>query len=277
MLDSILNFYQENQSYIWVVQIFIIVIVTLFAGYLVNKFVRRLEEKCKRTKNFWDDSFASAVRLPAKAMVWIVGLTFAVELIYQKSGADILAAVEPLRHVLVIAVIAWFVNRFIKNAQKNIISDRISKGQEIDQTTVDAVSQILRAAVIITAALVTLQTLGFSVSGVLAFGGIGGIAIGFAAKDLLANFFGALMIYFDRPFAVGEWIRSPDRDIEGTVEEIGWRQTRIRTFDKRPLYVPNSVFATIAVENPARMSNRRFYETIGVRYDDLGRVDKITQ
>jgi MscS family membrane protein len=119
--------------------------------------------------------------------------------------------------------------------------------------------------------------LGYSVSGVLAFGGVGGIAIGFAAKDLLANFFGGLMIYLDRPFEVGDWIRSPDRNIEGTVEKIGWRLSVIRTFDKRPLYIPNSTFASIAVENPSRMNNRRIYETIGVRYDDISKMDIITK
>ena len=137
--------------------------------------------------------------------------------------------------------------------------------------------KLLRLSVIITASLVALQTMGYSISGVLAFGGIGGIAIGFAAKDLLANFFGGLMIYLDRPFTIGDWVRSPDREIEGTVEHIGWRQTRIRTFDKRPLYIPNSVFATIAVENPSRMTHRRIYETIGIRYDDAAKMSQIVE
>ena len=129
----------------------------------------------------------------------------------------------------------------------------------------------------ITGTLLVLQAFGVSVSGVLAFGGIGGIAIGFAARDLLANFFGALMIFLDRPFSVGDWVRSPDRDIEGTVEDIGWRLTRIRTFDKRPLYLPNSIFSSLAVENPSRMYNRRIYETIGLRYDDIGSMEVIVQ
>ena len=133
----------------------------------------------------------------------------------------------------------------------------------------------MRASVFITAVLVMMQTLGFSIAGILAFGGIGGIAVGFAAKDLLANFFGGLMIYLDRPFQIGDWICSPDRDLEGTVEEIGWRQTRIRTFSQRPIYVPNSVFANIIIENPSRMSHRRVYETIGVRYDDVQVLDAI--
>ena len=120
-----------------------------------------------------------------------------------------------------------------------------------------------------------LQTFGFSISGVLALGGVGGIAIGFAARSLLANFFGALMIFLDRPFSVGDWIRSPDQSIEGTVEFIGWRVTQIRTFDQRPLYVPNSVFTEVSVENPSRMHNRRIYETFGIRYDDLASMAPI--
>jgi MscS family membrane protein len=83
------------------------------------------------------------------------------------------------------------------------------------------------------------------------------------------------MIFLDRPFSVGDWIRSPDRDIEGTVESIGWRVTQIRTFDQRPLYVPNSVFTEVSVENPSRMNNRRIYETFGIRYDDLSRMPGI--
>ena len=120
-----------------------------------------------------------------------------------------------------------------------------------------------------------MQYYGFSISGILAFGGVGGVAVGFAAKDLLANFFGALMIFLDRPFSIGDWVRSPDQNIEGTVEDIGWRLTCIRPFDKRPLYVPNSTFTQISVENPSRMTNRRIYETIGVRYDDASKIDPI--
>ena len=101
---------------------------------------------------------------------------------------------------------------------------------------------------------------------------IGGLAVGFAAKDMLANFFGGLMIYLDRPFSVGDWIKSPDKEIEGTVEHIGWRLTRIRTFDKRPLFVPNGMFSTISVENPSRMTNRRIKAIINLRYDDANKI-----
>ena len=72
-------------------------------------------------------------------------------------------------------------------------------------------------------------------------------------------------------------MRSPDKEIEGTVEDVGWRLTRIRTFDKRPLYIPNSAFASISVENPSRMSNRRIYETVGIRYADIKSMAAIVE
>ena len=113
-----------------------------------------------------------------------------------------------------------------------------------------ALAKLLRLSIVISAVLVALPTVGIEITALLAFGGVGGLAVGFAAQDLLSNFFGGLMIYLDRPFTIGDWIRSPDREIEGTVESIGWRLTVVRTFDKRPLYIPNSVFTTLTVENP---------------------------
>jgi len=272
ILEIVTNFGGENA---WVYQIFIVVLVVLFLNYSLMRLLTRIAKRFAKTKNTWDDAFLTALRRPFRLLVWVVGLSFAAQIAQNVSDAMIFSAINPIRAVGVITSIAWFLIRFIKAAEKNIILSSREKGKEIDQTTADAISRLLRISVLITASLVTIQTLGFSISGVLAFGGVGGIAIGFAAKDLLSNFFGGLMIFLDRPFSVGDWIRSPDRDIEGTVESIGWRLTRIRTFNKRPLYVPNSVFTTIALENPSRMTHRRIHETIGIRYDDVDKLDSI--
>ncbi len=259
----------------WAFQVFVVVFATLLAAYIQRRVLLRLHERLKRTKTPWDEAVVNALRRPIGLLVWIVGLAFAVEIIQKEAGAAIFDAVDPLRDVGIITTIAWFLVRLIKIAELSIIKEKKRRGEEVDYTTLDAIAKLLRLSVIITAILVGLQTLGFSVSGVLAFGGIGGIAVGFAAKDLLANFFGGVIIYLDRPFVVGEWISSPDRDIEGTVESIGWRLTRIRTFDTRPLYIPNGVFTNIAVQNPSRMQNRRIYETIGIRYADAGKMASI--
>ena len=259
----------------WVVQVFVAVLATAVLAFTARRFIARLHAAFARTPSVWDESFVEALGPPLRAFVWIAGIAFAVEIIQNEAGAAIFEAVDPIRDVGIITAVAWFAVRFIRIAETNFIADKQAKGQPFDRATLDAIVKLLRLSVLITAFLVALQTLGFSISGVLAFGGIGGIAVGFAAKDLLANFFGGLMIYLDRPFAVGDWIRSPDREIEGTVESIGWRQTVIRGFDTRPLYLPNSAFANIAVENPSRMHSRRIYETIGIRYDDAGAMGAI--
>ena len=259
----------------WVVQVFVVVFATAAIALTTKRFISRLHAAFTRTPSVWDESFVEALGPPLRAFIWIAGLAFAVEIIQTEAGAAIFEAVTPIRDVGLIATLAWFAVRLIRIAERNFIADKQAKGENFDRATLDAIVKLLRLSVLITAFLVALQTLGFSVSGVLAFGGIGGIAVGFAAKDLLANFFGGLMIYLDRPFAVGDWIRSPDREIEGTVERIGWRQTIIRGFDTRPLYIPNSTFASIAVENPSRMRNRQIYETIGIRYEDAGAMGAI--
>ena len=245
----------------WVLQVFAIIFFALLFDYLQKKVLNKLQIRLEKTSNLWDDAFIHAVIKPISLLIWTFGLAIAVEV------AGLNNAIK-LFEVGVVFVISWTLIRLIAYVEINVLKQQKIKGKAVDKTTADAISQLLRVSVFITSLLVGLQTLGFNISAILAFGGIGGIAVGFAAKDLLANFFGGLMIYLDRPFSVGDWIRSPDRNIEGTVEKIGWRLTLIRTFDKRPLYIPNSMFASISVENPSRMTHRRINETIGIRYDD---------
>lgn len=265
-MDTVVNYISEHS---WVVEVFVIVLATAIARYVAKVLFNRLATKLEQTHNLYDDALLEAARKPLGMTIWVLGISAAAELVGGTTQAEIFGSVGEIRDVAIVALLVWFTLRFITFVEEHVVLAAYSEST-IDRTTARAVGKLLRATVVITGVLLTLQALGFSISGVLAFGGIGGLAVGLAARDLLANFFGGLMIFLDRPFAVGEWIRSPDREIEGTVEEIGWRLTVIRTFDKRPLYVPNSVFATLAVENPSRMQNRRIYETFGLRYEDIG-------
>lgn len=153
--------------------------------------------------------------------------------------------------------------------------DQVHKGKDV--TSSRMVSRVFKITIFVVIMLLFGEHFGMSLSGLLAFGGIGGIAIGLAGKDILSNFFSGVMLYFDRPFNIGDWICSPDRNIEGTVVEIGWRLTKITTFDHRPLYVPNSVFSTISVENPGRMTNRRIKTELTLRYGDADKVGAIVK
>ncbi len=258
----------------WWFQVFLVVFASLLLGYIASRFFNRISSHAAATKTLWDDALIEAARKPFVWLVWILGINIAAGIASRALDSGWSEFIEPINRAAVILLLAKFLLNFVKRAESNLVDPSYLK-EPLDTTTVRAMGKLLRASIIISAVLIAMQMFGFSISGVLAFGGIGGLAVGFAAKDLLSNFFGGLMIYLDRPFSVGDWIRSPDKEIEGTVEDIGWRLTRIRTFDKRPLYIPNGIFATISVENPSRMLNRRIYETIGLRYDDINSMGAI--
>lgn len=258
----------------WIYQVFVVVFLTLLLSYIVGLVFNRLCRYAETSSSVWDDVLLESARKPVRVLIWLLGISWAARIVQIANDAEVFEFIDPVRRVGVIVLMTWFLYGMSTRFEAALQSPRRSK-QPMDATTAGAIGKLLRASVLITAALVLLQNLGFSISGVLAFGGVGGIAVGFAAKDLLANFFGGLTVYMDRPFVVGDWVRSPDKNIEGTVEHIGWRLTRIRTFDKRPLYVPNATFTTISLENPSRMTHRRIQETIGVRYDDIAQVRSI--
>jgi MscS family membrane protein len=262
----------DHKELLWSIKAFFIIFTALVAGMSLNVFIIRLEKKLTRNKNIWDDLLLRSIRKPLKVLIWILGIIFVGKVTGDYMSADLSKAIFLLKNLGIIFCIGWFLWRVVSEYETHLVNG----DKNIDITTVTAVMKLIKATIAITITLMVLQTLGVNISGIIAFGGIGGMVIGFAAKDLLANFFGAMMIYLDRPFVVGDWVRSPDREIEGTIESIGWRLTHIRTFESRMLYVPNSVFSTISIENPSRMKNRRIYETIGVRYKDMDKVAKIT-
>mgnify|MGYP001270561217 FL=1 len=267
----------------WGVEIFAVVTITLLVRYIAIYMLKILAKQLEKTKNVWDDALLEAAHKPLSWFILIFGLLWAIQISegYLASGLFSANNLELIRQLTFIILIMYFLVRFINLAEVRIL-DNLTNESESDQTkfdptTLHALAKLLRLSVVISAVLVALPTVGIEITALLAFGGVGGLAIGFAAQDLLSNFFGGLMIYLDRPFAIGDWIRSPDRNIEGTVESIGWRLTVVRTFDKRPLYVPNSVFTTLALENPSRMSNRRIKETIGIRYQDANKMGIIVE
>lgn len=243
--------------------------------FLLGFVVRRLHVAALKSAQRWDDVLISALEVPIRAVLWIVVGYLALELVAVAEGLRIWF--RQAYDTALVLLLAWFVLRLIHGAEAELLREERGKTQSADKASVHATAQLLRIILWLLAGLMVLQTLGISISGLLAFGGIGGIAVGFAAKDMLSNFFGGLSIYMDRPFTKGDWIRSPDRELEGTVEEIGWRLTRIRTFSQRPLYVPNAVFSQVALENPSRMRNRQIHETIGLRYQDADSMAKIVE
>jgi len=271
MIEALTTVISGHGSIVKMAWVLLVVVILDIASRLL---IGKLSALTQKSKTAWDDALIQSIGAPVHWLIWVVGLTVALDV----SGIlpeDVAGMLHVARILIVVALFSWFLFRLIESFGKNLEGTTTLNGATIDQSLVDIVGKLIKLVVVILAVMIAMQTLGFSLTGILTFGGIGGLAIGFAAKDMLANFFGGFMIYFDRPFKVGDWVRSPDREIEGIVEKIGWRVTLIRNFDSRPLYVPNSSFSSITIENVTRMSNRRIYELVGIRYQDAGMMNQI--
>jgi MscS family membrane protein len=252
----------------------------ILAALLFNAFVARLLKpliaRSGSAGHIWRKAFLESLAAPLRAVVWIISLTIAVGILTREGGFTLLSKFfPPVRDVAVIAVAAWFLLRTVGRIEIGLREEAEERGQELDPTAADAIGKLVRAAIIITAILVAMQALGFSIGGLLAFGGIGGIAIGFAAQGLVANLFGGLTIYASRPFKVGEWIIMPGTEVMGEVQQIGWRATRVMGFDRRPFYVPNAMFNTAVLINHSRMTARRIQEYVHLRYSDIDKAQDI--
>ena len=217
-------------SHLWMLEITGIVFATLLLFFVEQAIYRRIYPRLVVSQRMWDDALFYAIHRPLQLYLLFSGGMLIAALLFPALGTFIAMC----HNIGALALFLWSLVRCVKQLERNYVMPK--KLGRYDLTTMSGIIQILKVFVFVVAILALLQLMGVPLSGVIAFGGIGGIAVGFAAKDLLANFFGGLMIFLDRPFKIGDWIRSPDRNIEGTVEHIGWRVTRIRTNSKRALY-----------------------------------------
>jgi small-conductance mechanosensitive channel len=173
-------------------------------------------------------------------------------------------------------LMSWLSVTVLRKFENDFNNSDVSRTSEY-QSAMEVCFLFLRALVYLIATFVLMQTLDLRhlANSLFATGAVGALLVSFAARDSISNIFGGVMILMDRPFKVGDYISSPDRNIEGTVERIGWRMTIVRTPAKRSKYIPNCLFTTVSIENLSRMSNRRINFNVGVRYEDLKKVATI--
>ena len=257
-----------------------ITLITLFLFFIKNKLINFIFALSQKTNTVYDELILFSIKTPSTYLISFGYIFIVTDYFIKNETLNLNFSLSSSVFSLIIIIISWSLLRglnyylHLKPFAKQLSSD---DDITLITETYEIVIRILKILVITITALIIMQELGLSISGLLAFGGVGGLIVGLAAKDLLSNFFGGMMIFFDRPFRVGEFIKSPDRNIEGVVEKIGWRLTIVRTFSKNVLYIPNTAFSSIIVENATRMSNRRINETIGIRYDDLNKMKDIIQ
>ena len=245
--------------------------LTLFATVVAQRVVvgvfQRIARKITaRTKTMLDDVMFTAAEKPVSKLILVIGIILTVHVLQPPTESfPIIGFIDQAGRILTIVIGVWFLWRIIEGLAVYFTVQAKQSDSSLDDQLVPFIAKTLRIFLVMTAVLVVAQNMGYSVSGLLASLGIGGIAIAMAAKDTIANIFGSIMLLIDRPFRVGDWIKSSE--FEGVVEEIGFRSTRIRTFARTLVNVPNSQLANMVIDNIDARSERRIKMRIGLTYD----------
>lgn len=276
MLDDFIKLLYVNKYMQLAITYGVILFITFLFLYLKNLILNRLKNFANKKNYNFTQIFAQNFSRPCSWLIWLICCSYLINtsyfiLLWQKNDLYFISIARILGSIIIIGWVA--ISCLIDYEKYHISSKNITT---YNRPTVTLMYRLARIFIIVSVIIAIMQTLNFSISGILALGGFGSIIIGFAAKELLANFFGGLMLYLDRPFSEGDWVKSTEREkLEGIIENIGWRSTRIRLFTKVPVYVPNALFNTMSICNMSRMTNRRIKEIIGLRYNDAGKLDKI--
>jgi len=241
----------------------------LAAGWVLKKIamfgIRRLMKLAEKTDSDFDDILLNAVRRPIGWMCFLLGLWTALTILpLPTEPVDLDRFFFSFMKSATIFIGFWLVVRLVSG----FIKSSEAKMRESNPQLAGLLPLGRKTIVIvmwIVATLIALQNIGYSVTSLLAGIGIGGAALAFAAKDTLANFFGSIVIFVDKPFAIGDWVKVGQ--IEGVVEEVSLRVTRVRTFERSLITIPNQDLSTKPIENFSRMEKRRIKFEIGVPYE----------
>ena len=207
------------------------------------------------------DQIVDIVKKPISALLIIYALNICIGIGFYPVPVPLVVA--NIFSIIYIIAFSWLVLTIL-NGYGIAIIDKIAQKSRRKEV-INLALKVIYVIVLIITLLLILQKLGFDISALIASLGIGGLAVAFAAKDIIANFFASVMMLFDNSFSQGDWIVCGD--IEGTVVEIGFRKTTVRSFDNALIFVPNSKLASDPVRNWSRRKvGRRIKMLIGIEY-----------
>lgn len=243
----------------------IILAALLLRGWLARGLFDRLKKLAARTKMEYDDRFLEALEKPIETLILILGLFLAFAVLPMKEEWRALATLAFRGGSLLI--VFWGLLRLV-----DVLVDAATAALGTRETDgaihgfAPLIKKTTRIFLVIVAVVMVVDNLGYDIGGILATLGVGGLAFAIAAKDTVANLYGSIALILDRPFKVGDWIQVGD-DVDGDVEEIGLRSTKVRTWPKTVISIPNAVLANEKINNWSRMPKRRVKQVIGVSYE----------
>jgi len=241
----------------------VMVIAFILRRFFVHLVIALFRKITRRAKTALDDALVKAIDPPARLLVIAIGFFIALALIRIPVTGQVFAG-NVLRTVVAFAVF-WALYRAADILAKFFEKIANRTRTPLDDVLVPYMSKGVKLIVVIIAISVIAKEWNYDLGALLTGLGLGGLAFALAAQETLANFFGGLTIMVDKPFQIGDWIQTPD--IEGTVEDIGFRSTRIRTFAQALVTVPNAGLAKSNITNWSKMGKRRVDFSLSVNYD----------
>ncbi len=272
-LDSLLAYSIAGVSVQQLLVAFVAVTLGFAGGRIIEAALDRLGGKTPTGS--MRRAIVTAFARPGAWMLRVAGMWVALRAmpLDAVTAMDLDLLVDRLFLGATIAVATWLGVRVV-HGTTDVWSERAGKTEgTFDDQLVPITRKAATAFLVIAGVVMIVQNLGYSVSSLLAGFGLGGAALAFASKDTVANFFGSIVIFVDRPFQIGDWVEVGQ--VEGTVETVGIRVTRIRTFANALITIPNATFTTSPINNWSRMKKRRIKMTIGLTYDTT--PDKMRQ
>ncbi len=232
-------------------------IAQLLARFAMRRWLKRFPQVAHRIRDA--DQRLRPLGLMLMAAIWWLGIL-------------LLGLPEPVLLVLLVAVkllasiaAVWVAWRLVDVISALLAEKAATTDNRVDDVLIPLVARTLKIFIAVGGIVFVADNLNIDVTGLIAGLGLGGLAFALAAKDLVQNFFGSITVLMDRTFTVGDWIIVGD--IEGTVEDMGFRSTRIRTFYNSLVTIPNSRFITAEVDNMGARRYRRYKQKFGLTYD----------
>lgn len=266
MLDQLPN-WTKNEWFNVEIWQYLAVFIWLLLGIILRKifefvldnYIRRLTKKTKFT---WDDDLLDGVERPSGFIFLMV--FFLISYTNLQLSVTINLYLSTILEIAISVGFVWLFYNLADVFAKYLTVITNKTENKLDDQLVPLIRKTLRFFIVVMGVILVLQNNGYNVASLIAGLGIGGLAVALAAKDTLANFFGSITIFADRPFRIGDWIKVGN--VEGTVEEVGFRTTRVRTFYNSLVSVPNSQVATTDIDNYGMRQYRRLKTVLNLTY-----------
>ncbi len=242
---------------------FAIIFIFFTMGKIFNRFIFGFIIKItEKTKTDFDTNLVTAFRRPIISFINISGIVIALRNLNLTIEQEIMV-LALFRTAVIIVIASGFYNLA---GTSSALFHKLNKKLDIgmDRILIPIISKAIRFIIVAISLSIIAQEWGYDVNGFVTGLGIGGLAFALAAQDSLSNFFGGIVIILDKPFSIGDWILTPN--VEGTVEDINFRSTKVRTFAHALVTVPNSTLAKNAITNWSKMGKRRISFNLGVTY-----------